>query len=434
MRIAIDPARKPLTGQVRVPSDKSISHRAVLFAALASGTSEIADVLDAADVRSTVAAVQALGASVTVSPAEHGLRLTVQGWGASGPAQPAWPVDCGNSGTTARLLAGALAGYPVCVTLVGDESLSRRPMHRVADPLTRMGARFDLAERGTLPMTIHGGPLAAAEHELPVASAQVKSALLLAGLRASGQTVVREPAPSRDHTERMLPAFGVDLRRDDPCTVSVTGPQELHATSLAVPADPSSAAFLAVAACLIPGCVVVLKDVCLNATRTGFISTLRRMGADITTAAVRVVGGEEVGDLRITGGATLAATEVLPPEVPALIDEVPVLAVAATAAHGTTRFRSVGELRVKESDRFSAIVHGLASLGARIREEGDDLVVEGPVRLKGGTVSSLGDHRLAMAYAVAGLVSSDGVEVDGFEAVDVSYPRFLEDLCMLAGC
>lgn len=428
MRAVIRPAEQPLQGSIRVPSDKSISHRAVLFAALAHGRSVVRDALDAADVRSSIEAVRALGAAVDISPGDCGLSLVIDGWGDRGPAAPPHPIDCGNSGTTARLLLGILAGYQVSVTLVGDRSLSGRPMRRVTEPLTRMGARFDLSPQGTLPVTVHGGPLVGCDHELTVASAQVKTALLLAGLRATGTTTVREPAPSRDHTERMLPVFGAQVEREDSLTVRVQGLQILRPAEVAVPADPSSAAFLAVAAALVPGSEVVLRDVCLNPTRIAFLDVMRRMGVDLSIAPGPDAGGEPVGDVTVRGGAPLRPADVPPHEVPALIDEVPVLAVLACAAHGATRFRSVGELRVKESDRLDATVHALHAMGAQARVEDDDLVVVGPANLHGAEFSSRGDHRLAMAFAVAGLVASGPVSIDGFEAVAVSYPRFSEDL------
>ncbi|GAV31214.1 5-enolpyruvylshikimate-3-phosphate synthase [Coriobacteriaceae bacterium EMTCatB1] len=434
MQATIEPASGPLRGSVRVPSDKSISHRAVLFSALAEGTSSLRAVLDAHDVRSTIAAVQALGARLDVSPGAEGLTLAVHGWGERGPIAPGTPIDCGNSGTTARLLMGVLAGYPVRCTLVGDESLSRRPMRRVTEPLSRMGARFELSGLGTLPAVVTGGGLVGCEHVLPVASAQVKSALLLAGLRAHGTTRVTEPAPSRDHTERMLPAFGAAVTREPPVTVSVLGPQSLSAAQVTVPADPSSAAFLVVAALLVPGSEIVLRDVSLNPTRTGFLAVLERMGADFEVCDVRASGAEEVGDLVVRYTERLCGTEVTPDEVPALIDEVPILAIAAATAEGVTRFRAVGELRVKESDRFDAIVTSLAAMGADAHADDDDLVVEGPSRLQPALLSSRGDHRLAMAFAVAGLVAEGPVRIDGFESVGVSYPGFLDDVrALLSG-
>jgi 3-phosphoshikimate 1-carboxyvinyltransferase len=433
MDVAIEPANAPLRGSVRVPSDKSISHRAVLFAAMSKGTSMLHGVLDAQDVRSTISAVLALGAGIRVEPGLAGLEVSVDGWGSRGPLSPAASIDCGNSGTTARLLLGVLAGYQVTARLIGDASLSRRPMRRVTEPLAGMGARFELSEAGTLPIRVTGGDLVGRDHVLAVASAQVKSAVLLAGLQASGVTRVTEPAPSRDHTERMLPAFGVEVVRETSTTVSVAGPQAMAATEVAVPADPSSVAFLAVAALMVPGSEVVFRDVCLNPTRTGFLRVLRRMGADITVTPTVTSGGEDVGEIVVRHGPALHGTEVGPEDVPSLIDEVPVLAVAAATAEGPTRFCSVGELRVKESDRFDAVVSGLAALGVRAWADGDDLVVAGPATFQGARLSSRGDHRLAMAFAVAGLAADAPVSVEGFDAVAVSYPGFLDDLKRLLG-
>ncbi|MCE5203828.1 MAG: 3-phosphoshikimate 1-carboxyvinyltransferase, partial [Actinomycetia bacterium] len=404
-------ATKGLSGEVRVPADKSISHRLVLFSALAQGTSHLRGVLDCADLRSTLAAVGALGATVHVSRGACGLDVDVTGWGPSGPSSPPGQIDCGNSGTTARLLAGALAGYDVVVTLVGDESLSRRPMSRVTGPLSAMGAHLVASAQGTLPLTIEGTRLHGAHVDLNVASAQVKSAVLLAGLRAEGRTTVCEPAPSRDHTERMLPAFGVEVVRDAGCA-SVTGPALLHAIDAAVPGDPSSAAFFAGAAAIVPRSDVVISGVSLNPTRTGFLRVLERMGAHIEVTPGEDTCGEPTGDVRVLFTDGLCATDVEPEEVPALIDEVPLLAVVATQATGVSRFRRVGELRVKESDRLRAIVEGLGALGAHVWVEGDDLLVSGPGALHAASLDSLGDHRLAMAYAVAALVAEGGVRIE----------------------
>lgn len=421
----------PLAGTVHVPGDKSISHRAVLFAAMAEGRSHLTGVLDSADVRSTIGAVRALGATVDVSAGARGLDVVVDGWGFAGPSQPAGPIDCGNSGTTVRLLMGALVGYGVDVELVGDESLSQRPMRRVAEPLTGMGARVQTSDGGTLPVHVVGTALHARRHELAVASAQVKTALLLAGVRADGITTVCEPAPSRDHTERMLPAFGVRLLTDDAGCISVSGPLQLRAADVAVPGDPSSAAFLVGAAVLVPGSDVVLPSVSLNPTRIAFLRVLERMGARVDVDAGADVCGEPVGVIRARYGALSEGTTITADEVPSLIDEVPLLAVLAARATGVTRFESVGELRVKESDRLQAIVDGLNALGADVAVEGDDLVVSGPATFSGAELDSLGDHRLAMAFAVAGLVAAGEVTIDRFEAVDVSYPEFAEHLAAL---
>jgi len=427
------PARHPLRGTVRVPGDKSISHRAVLFAAMCDGECALSGVLDSADVRATIGAVRALGAVVDeTGSVPTGLSLAVRGWGLAGPCEPAGPIDCGNSGTTARLLMGVLAGWDVSVTLIGDDSLSRRPMRRVSEPLERMGARIATTPDGTLPLRMRGGHLRAVREELPVASAQIKSAVLLAGLRARGRTIVVEPAPSRDHTERMLPAFGVGVgRRSSENESWVDGPVTLESADISVPGDPSSAAFLVAAALLVRGSDVTLEDVALNPTRTGFISVLQRMGAAVRTRPAWASGAELVGAVSAAWSGDLRATVVTASEVPSLIDEVPVLAVIASQADGVTRFEGVRELRVKESDRLAAVADALSALGATVRGGDDWLEVEGPTRLRGATLSSLGDHRLAMAWAVAGLVAEAPVVVEGWDAIEVSYPRFAEDLVSL---
>jgi 3-phosphoshikimate 1-carboxyvinyltransferase len=426
------PAAAPLRGSVRVPGDKSISHRAVLFAAMSEGSSRLQGVLDSQDVRSTLAAVRQLGAGVeVVAIAPQGLTVLVNGWRRHGPVSPADPVDCGNSGTTCRLLLGVLAGWPIAVTLDGDESLRRRPMRRVTEPLTKMGATFETHDGG-LPIRVLGGPLRAIRYESPVASAQVKTAVLLAGLRASGTTAVVEPAPSRDHTERLLPAFGVGVERDSAeRSVAVAGPAHLYGSDVVVPGDPSSAAFLVGAAALVAGSDVSLPEVAVNPTRTGFVRVLQRMRADVTVRVDRATGAEPVGTLRTRFRAGLCATTVRADEVPSLVDEIPLLAVVAASAHGTTRFEGVSELRVKESDRLEAIVEALTMLGATVRAGADWLEVDGPARFRAATLSSLGDHRLAMAWAVAALVADGPVRIDGWEAVEVSYPRFAEDLASL---
>jgi 3-phosphoshikimate 1-carboxyvinyltransferase len=428
---------RPLCGSVRVPGDKSISHRAVLLAAMAEGCSRLTGVLDSADVRASIAAVQALGARVEIEgqPASaSGLDLVVEGWGRRGPLPPGGAIDCGNSGTTARLLLGILTGARVECLLTGDASLSRRPMRRVADPLERMGATIELSDAGTLPALVVGGQLRAIRYESPVASAQVKSAILLAGLGAQGRTVVLEPSPSRDHTERMLPAFGAGVGRDAGELASwVDGPVALVASDVAVPGDPSSAAFLAGAALLVQGSTVALPEITMNPTRIGFIGVLAGMGADLEVEIGGHAGAEPVGALRVSQGLPLAGVRVDAEQIASLIDEIPLLAVVASQAVGTTRFDGVGELRVKESDRLAALEDGLTTLGVVVRSGEDWLEVDGPARLRGGTLDSLGDHRLAMSWAVAGLAAESPVTICGWEAVGVSYPRFEDDLAALAG-
>ncbi len=427
-------AANGLVGELRLPTDKSMSHRAVLLAAMAEGESFLVGVLDSADVRSTISAVEALGASVeVVHRDERGMQLRVRGWGETGPGQPSGEIDCGNSGTTVRLLAGVLAGWPLDVVLTGDASLSGRPMERIAAPLREMGADVVTSESGTLPMRVRGGQLTPVAYSLPVASAQMKSAVLLAGARATGVTSVTEPAKSRDHTERMLPVFGVAVERNG-LTASIAGPAALKAAQVIVPADPSSAAFIVAAATLVPGSKVLLPNVGLNPGRIAYVDVLRDMGAHITLKDLPAMGNEPVGTMVITSASELRGVTVRATDAPALIDEVPVLALVATQANGTTRFEGIGELRVKESDRLEAIRAGLSALGADVDAGDDWLEVRGPATLGDARLSSLADHRLAMTWVVAGLVSSGTVHVGGIEAVDISYPAFYDDIRgLLAG-
>lgn len=429
--VRFGPGSAPLRGTVGVPGDKSLSHRAVLFSAMAQGVSRVSGVLDSADVRATVDAVNALGATadLTVQP-DGSLAGTVTGWGEGGPVSPSEPIDCGNSGTTARLLMGVLAGWPVQAVLTGDESLSSRPMRRVTEPLSQMGARFETSPEGTMPVTVHGtGALRPFGYASPVASAQVKTAVLLAGLRAAGGVSMTEPAPSRDHTERLLPAYGVAIKLDPSSNrASLCGPQMLQATDITVPGDPSSAAFLVAAALTVAGSDVQVTGVSLNPTRIGFVRVLERMGANLDVAEGDLMGAEPAGTLTARFTPDLKATTVLASEVPSLVDEVPVLALVAATARGTTRFEGVEELRVKESDRLEAIVDGLSRLGVIVRSGADWLEVDGPARLEAASLDSLGDHRLAMTWALAGLLAHGPVDVARFEAVGVSYPGFVADL------
>jgi 3-phosphoshikimate 1-carboxyvinyltransferase len=328
---------------------------------------------------------------------------------------------------------GILAGYPVRAGLVGDDSLSARPMRRIADPLEQMGATVTTTN-GCLPATVRGGELEGIEYASPVASAQVKSAILLAGLNATGTTTVTEPAHSRDHTERMLPAFGASVDIDvDRHSVSVTGPQALRAAAIEVPADPSSAAFHAVAAAIVPDSVVRIEGVSLNVTRTGYLTVLERMGVEIEIETQEPAALEPVGVVSVSAPSALKPTVVTPGEIPSLIDEIPVLAVAAALAQGVTRFEGVAELRVKESDRLAAIQEALDLLGAETDVDADTLSVTGVGSFAAASLDSLGDHRLAMAWAVAALRADEPVTIDGFEAVGVSYPDFLSDLQSLQG-
>lgn len=432
----IEPLGKPLRGVIRVPGDKSVSHRSVLFAAMAEGTSRISGVLDSADVRSSMSAVAALGAQVNVEKQPDGsLAGTVTGWGAEGPRQPEGPVYCGNSGTTVRLLMGVLAPWGVSVELTGDESLSRRPMRRITGPLALMGARFLPEGRETLPIVTAGNAkLHGVTYDSPVASAQLKTAMLLAGVFAEGTTTVNEPAPSRNHTELMLPEFGVSVSHA-PGTASVTGPCRMHAADIVVPGDPSSAAFVACAAVLAPGSCVTIEDVGLADARIGFARVLERMGARISTALETEEGREPCGRMSVEYTPALSACEVLPHEIASMVDEIPVLALVAARAEGTTVFRGVGELRVKETDRLQAILDGLAQLGVNAWAEGDDLFIEGAPSKKtpaGLIFDSRGDHRLAMTWSLVALTGDVPVSLVDFDCVCVSYPQFLNDMQRLA--
>ena len=432
----VEPLGKPLRGVAYVPGDKSISHRAVLFGAMAQGTSRLSGVLDSADVRSSIAAVQALGAQCNLEKQEDGsLAGTVAGWGEAGPASPAEPIDCGNSGTTTRLLMGLLAPWDVRVQLQGDESLSRRPMKRITKPLSQMGARFEPVGCDTLPLTVCGSrSLQGIAYESPVASAQLKTALLLAGLGAQGLTRVDEPAPSRNHTELMLPGFGVRVQAGD-CFAAVEGGQTLHACDVDVPGDPSSAAFPACAAVIAPGSSIELANISLNKARTGFADVLEAMGANVSRRQTGSAGSEPTGSLFVEYTQHLQAATVEPQAIAGMVDEIPVLALVAAHAQGTTVFKGAGELRVKETDRFQAIIDGLAVLGVRAWGEGDNLCIEGRPGLQTQGVlefDSLGDHRLAMTWALVGLTGANPVNVARFESVDISYPTFLEDMRRLA--
>lgn len=417
----------PLRGDVRVPGDKSISHRALMFAGLAVGETRITGLLEGEDVLRTAAAMRALGAEVA-SDAPGAWR--VAGRGIGGLVEPEDVLDMGNSGTAARLLAGILASHPLFAVMTGDASLRRRPMRRVTEPLAACGARFTSRAGGRLPLAVEGArdalPL---DYRLPVASAQVKSALLLAGLNAPGQTRVEEPEPTRDHSERMLRHFGARVEVEEAPgggrVVILEGQPELVAADVAVPGDPSSAAFPLVAALLVPGSRVTVQGVGLNPLRTGLFETLREMGASLEVADERSEGGEAVGDLTARAGP-LRGVEVPPERAPSMIDEYPVLAVAAACAEGTTRMRGLHELRVKESDRLSATAALLTACGARVEVEGDDLIVHGTGRppAGGATVVTHMDHRLAMSALVLGQAAAAPVAVDDAAFIDTSFPGF----------
>lgn len=417
---------QPLIGNIRVPGDKSISHRALMFAGLAVGETAIAGLLEGEDVLRTAAAMRALGAEV-VQDAPGQWR--VAGRGIGGLREPADVLDMGNSGTAARLLCGILASHDLFAVMTGDASLRSRPMRRVTDPLQACGARFQARDGGRLPLAIRGARDALPiEYRLPVASAQVKSALLLAGLNAPGWTRIEEPEPTRDHSERMLRHFGAEVVVEQAGTgriASVMGQPELRAADVVVPGDPSSAAFPLVAALIVPGSVVTIRGVGLNPLRTGLFATLREMGARLDITNERLEGGEPVGDVTATYTG-LRGVDVPPGRAPSMIDEYPVLAVAAACATGPTRMRGLAELRVKESDRLAATAAMLAANGARVEIEGDDLLVQGgnAAPSGGGRVETHMDHRIAMSALVLGLATDLPVGVDDAAFIDTSFPGF----------
>ncbi len=417
-------ATAPLAGRISVPGDKSISHRALMFAALAVGETRIDGLLEGEDVLRTAAALRALGASVQ----HDGAVWRVAGRGVAGLAEPADILDMGNSGTAARLLTGMLASHDLFAVMTGDASLRRRPMQRVTAPLTLCGAQFYARAGGRLPLAIQGAQDAMPIHyRVPVASAQVKSAILLAGLNAPGRTVVEEAAATRDHTEAMLRHFGAEVTVElDGAgrVITLAGQPELRARDVTVPGDPSSAAFPLAAALLAPGSAVTVAGVGLNPLRTGLFATLLEMGADLTVAAERVAGGETVGDVTVRHGL-LRGVDVPPGRAPAMIDEYPILAVIAAFAQGTTRMRGLAELRVKESDRLAATAAMLQAAGATVAIKGDDLLVEGAAALPGGcTVATHMDHRLAMSALVMGLGTQQPVAVDDAAFIETSFPGF----------
>jgi 3-phosphoshikimate 1-carboxyvinyltransferase len=423
-------AAAPLKGEAAVPGDKSISHRSLMLSALAVGESAIEGLLEGEDVLATAAAMRAMGADM-----ERGAdgRWRVHGVGVGGLLQPETALDMGNSGTSTRLLMGLVASHAVTVTFVGDASLSRRPMGRVIDPLSRMGAEFNASPGGRLPLMVRGiVPAVPIEYRLPVASAQVKSAILLAGLNTPGITRVIEPVPTRDHSERMLRGFGADLsvetEADGTRIISILGEAELKPQHIVVPGDPSSAAFPVVAALLVPGSEVTVRNVGLNPTRAGLFEVLRMMGADLTLVNERTVGGEPVADI-VARHSPLSGIDVPPEIAPSMIDEYPILFVAAAQAKGRTVARGLEELRVKESDRIATMAEGLRACGAKVEELEDGLVIDGTGGdpLPGGaTVGAKLDHRIAMSFAVAGLVAKKPVVIDDMAPVATSFPGFVD--------
>ena len=426
--VRFDPASR-LEGELTPPADKSISHRAAIFGAMGDAPVRVRNYLVAADTTSSLNAVRALGASVE----EDGGVLTIRGVGLRGARVPDAPIDVGNAGTLMRLLPGWLAAQDGrAFVLDGDDSIRRRPVDRIATPLRQMGATIDARDGRLPPFTVTGGPLHGITYALPVASAQIKSAVALAALAADGPTTIVEPEPSRDHTERMFAAAGVDVRRAG-AEVTIAPVDALAlGDELTVPGDPSSAAFAVAAALLVPGARVVVRGASTNWTRTGFVRIAQRMGGRIEGPLEEAPGeaiphGDPIGDLEVAGGP-LRATTVEADEVPLAIDELPLVALLGCFAEGETVVRGAAELRVKETDRIATVVDGLRGLGASIEATDDGFVVEGTGGLRGGTIASHGDHRLAMLGAVAGLASREGVDVAGMDAAAVSYPSFESDI------
>jgi len=416
---------KGLRGEISPPPDKSISHRAIMFASMADGKSRVTNFLRAEDPLSTVNAFRALGINITETGSGE---ILIEGKGLRGFTESNDVIDCGNSGTTIRLITGLLAGCPFFTVLTGDDSLKQRPMARVIDPLKKMGAV--IAARGGdryPPLAIRGGGLKALDYKMPMASAQVKSCLILAGLYAEGTTRIIEPQRSRDHSERMLSAMGADIRTDG-LTILVNGNPSLTATDIEVPADFSSAAFFIAGAVLVPNSEIFVKGVGINPTRTGFLHVLREMGAGARIENLREVSGEPVADIVCSSVNKLKATRIDGGLVPSLIDEFPIICVLASMAEGVTRIRGAGELRVKESDRISAMAAELTKLGVSVCEYPDGIDITGGGVFTGGDVESHGDHRIAMALSIAALVAHNPVRISDASCVDISFPRFYEML------
>ena len=427
-------ASGPLRGSIAVPGDKSISHRALMLAALAVGESVIAGLLEGEDVLATAAALRAMGAKIE----QRGTSWHVWGVGVGGLLQPEQALEMGNSGTSTRLLMGLVASHPITATFIGDASLSRRPMARVIAPLSLMGADITASPQGRLPLMMRGlCPAVPIEYRLPIASAQVKSAVLLAGVNTPGITRVIEPVPTRDHSERMLTGFGAELTvefgNDGARTISIRGETELQPQRITVPGDPSSAAFPVVAALLVSGSSITVTNVGMNATRAGIYEVLRAMGGDITLTNDRIVGGEPVADVCVRH-SSLAGIDSSPDIVPSMVDEFPILFVAAAMAKGRSVFRGLEELRVKESDRIAVMGRGLRAIGVTVEELPDGLVIEGrdgTVFAGGATISAQLDHRIAMSFAIAGLVSANPITIDDMAPVATSFPTFESMLASL---
>ncbi|GAQ17442.1 3-phosphoshikimate 1-carboxyvinyltransferase 1 [Oceanobacillus picturae] len=412
-----------LVGEIEVPGDKSISHRAVMFGSMAHGVTHVRHFLDGEDCMRTVKAFQAMGVSIN----KQGDELKIDGRGITNLKKPTEELDFGNSGTTARLMLGVLAGMKFNSTVYGDASLTKRPMDRVVNPLKIMGAKIDGAESGSyLPLTITGQPLIGIDYSLPVKSAQVKSAVLLAGLQAEGETIVRESNLTRNHTETMLQAFGASIKTEGLKT-TVTNEKMLQGTDVYVPGDISSAAFFIVASAIVPGSKLTLKRVGLNHTRTGILDVIQKMGVRINILNEQMLGGESFGDIIVEAGELRSVT-IEGDLIPRLIDEIPVLALLATQAEGTTVIKNAEELRVKETDRITAVTNVLNGLGASVEATADGMLIHGKTQLKGGKATSYNDHRIAMMSAIASLITEEDVIIDDISSIAISYPSFFEDL------
>jgi 3-phosphoshikimate 1-carboxyvinyltransferase len=417
----IEPIQQPLHGEISVPGDKSIGHRAVIFAGIANGQSRIFNLSGGEDNLRTVQAFRDMGIRIW----SEGGSLCIQGAGWDGLSEPDATIDCGNSGTAMRLLSGVLAGRPFASRLDGDSSLRQRPMRRVIDPLSRMGAKIrSREEKGLAPLEIHGDKLQGIDYKMAVASAQVKSAILLAGLQAAGVTTIEEPQSSRNHTELMIRGFGGETKVADR-SVSVAGGQRLFGREVHIPGDISSAAFFLVAAAMLPGSEIIVQNVGVNPTRDGVLEVLRSMGANIQLLNQRLETGEPVADVKVSGGE-LKGVEIGPEMVARTIDEYPILAVAGALASGTTTMSGVKELRYKESDRIGTMTEGLRRLGAQIEEKEDGMTIRGGRPLEAASVKTYGDHRVAMSLAIAGLSTRGGIQMDDVACVDTSFPGFFE--------
>ncbi|MGJ7919988.1 3-phosphoshikimate 1-carboxyvinyltransferase [Neobacillus sp. LXY-4] len=412
-----------LSGEISIPGDKSISHRAVMFGAIATGTTTVTNFLPGDDCLSTISCFRKLGVEIV----QEDNMVTVYGKGLNGLNESSEILDVGNSGTTIRLLMGILAGRPFHNVLIGDHSIGRRPMTRVVKPLLQMGAKIDGKNNGEFtPISIRGGELTAIEYTLPVASAQVKSSILFAGLQANGTTIIHEPAKTRDHTERMIRQFGGEVESNG-LSVKIQGGQSLTASHVNVPGDISSAAFFMVAGAIVPNSEIILKNVGLNPTRTGIIDVMKEMGADITILPNEAEQYEPTGDI-IVRTSNLVGTVIEGELIPRLIDEIPVLALLATQAKGKTIIKDAHELKVKETNRIDTVVNELSKLGASIEATEDGMIIHGGTALKSGEVSSHGDHRIGMMLAVAALITKGEVMLTDAEAISVSYPKFFNDL------